>query len=240
MAEVTTPRIVVVTGASRGIGAACAAAFAAQGDVVVGLSRTSGSTPDGVEYVSCDLTDAEAVEGAFGEVIERHGRIDVLVANAGITRDQLAVRMSDEDFSAVVETNLVGTFRCARVALKRMIRQRSGAIVMVSSVGAFMGLPGQANYAASKAGIVGMARALAREVGSRSITVNVIAPGLIATEMTDVLGGERLDAMAAQVPLGRVGEAEEVAAAAVFLASPGAAYITGAVLSVDGGLGMGH
>ena len=156
MAEVTTPRIVVVTGASRGIGAACAAAFAAQGDVVVGLSRTSGSTPDGVEYVSCDLTDAEAVEGAFGEVIERHGRIDVLVANAGITRDQLAVRMSDEDFSAVVETNLVGTFRCARAALKRMIRQRSGAIVMVSSVGAFMGLPGQANYAASKAGIVGI------------------------------------------------------------------------------------
>jgi len=240
VAESDTQRIVVITGASRGIGAACASAFLANGDVVVGLSRSRGTTPTGAEFVTCDLTDPASVEDAFDEVTNRHGRIDVLVANAGITRDQLAIRMSDEDFSTVIDTNLLGTFRCARSALKRMIRQRSGSIIMVSSVGAFMGLPGQANYAASKAGLVGMARALAREVGSRSITVNVVAPGLIATEMTEVLGPERLEAMTTQVPLGRIGQAEEVASAAVFLASAGARYITGAVLSIDGGLGMGH
>ena len=240
MGDADGTRIVVVTGASRGIGAACAAAFLALGDVVVGLSRSRGDTPDGVEFLPCDLSEEGAVDAAIDEIVATHGRIDVMIANAGITRDQLAVRMSDEDFDAVITTNLLGTFRCARGVLKRMIRQRSGRIVMVSSIGAFLGLPGQANYAASKAGIVGMARALAREVGSRSITVNVLAPGLIATEMTEVLGDERLGAMEAQIPLGRIGRAEDVAAAAVFLASPGAAYITGAVLSVDGGLGMGH
>ena len=240
MAEHPEPRVVVVTGASRGIGAACAAAFLDQGDIVVALSRSHGGTPEGAEFIRCDLSEHGAVDHAIDEVVTRHGRIDVLVANAGITKDQLAVRMTDEDFDHVVTTNLLGTFRCARGALKRMIRQRSGRIIMVSSIGAFMGLPGQANYAASKAGIVGMARALAREVGTRSITVNVLAPGLIATEMTDVLGEERLATMVAQIPLGRIGHAQDVASAAVFLASPGASYITGAVLSIDGGLGMGH
>ena len=240
MDESPTSRVVIVTGASRGIGAACARAFVDLGDTVIGLSRTHGATPDGVEFLPCDLATPGDVDRALDEVATRHGRIDVLVANAGITRDQLAIRMSDEEFEEVVTTNLLGTFRCARGALKKMIRQRSGRIIMVSSVGAFMGLPGQANYAASKAGMVGMARALAREVGSRSITVNVLAPGLIATEMTDVLGEERLAAMVAQVPLARIGEADDVAAAAIFLASPAASYITGTVLCVDGGLGMGH
>ena len=234
-----SPRVVLVTGASRGIGAACAAAFADQGDTVIGLSRSYGEPHQGVEHRTLDVLNAQDVASTFDEIEATHGSIDVLVANAGITRDQLSIRMSDEEFSEVIEMNLTATFRVMRRALKRMVRQRSGRIIVVSSIGAFMGLPGQANYAASKAGLIGMARAMAREVASRSITINVIAPGLIATDMTSALGEDRLAAMATQVPAGRLGQPEEIAGTALFLASPSASYITGAIIAVDGGLGMG-
>ena len=232
-------RLVIVTGASRGIGAACARAFATQGDEVIGLSRSPGPNETGIEHMAVDLSDPGAVDAAFESIEAAHPSIDVVVANAGITRDQLSVRMSDEDFSAVIETNLTATFRVLRRSLKKMIRQRSGRIVVVSSIGAFMGLPGQANYAASKAGLVGMARAMAREVASRGITIHVVAPGMIETDMTTALGESRLTEVASQVPAGRLGKPEEIAAAVRFLASPEAAYITGAVLAIDGGLGMG-
>jgi 3-oxoacyl-[acyl-carrier protein] reductase len=234
----TPPRTILITGASRGIGAAAAASFIAQGDPVVNLSR-SPSPVSGVENHSCDLSDPASLESALDAVEAAHPTIDVVVANAGITRDQLSVRMSDEDFEAVIATNLTSTFRLLRRSLKKMIRQRSGRIVVVSSVGAYIGLPGQANYAASKAGLVGMARAMAREVASRGITINVIAPGMIATDMAEALGEERLGAVTSTIPAGRLGSAEEVAAGIVFLASPEASYVTGAVLAIDGGIGMG-
>ena len=235
----TEQRTVIVTGASRGIGAACAEAFVLQGDRVFGLSRTPGDAASGVEHRSVDLSSPEDLLAAMDAIEQETGSIDVVVANAGITRDQLSVRMSDEDFAEVIDVNLTSTFRVVRRSLKRMIRQRSGRIVVVSSIGAVMGLPGQANYAASKAGVIGMARAVAREVASRGITVNVVAPGLIETDMTTALGEDRLALLADQVPAGRLGTPEEVAAAVVFLASPTASYITGAILSIDGGLGMG-
>jgi 3-oxoacyl-[acyl-carrier protein] reductase len=232
-------RTVVITGASRGIGLAAARAFANLGDRVYGLSRSQGPTIDGVTYISVDLSDGAQIEAAFDRIDEETGRIDVVVANAGITKDQLTVRMSDDDFRIVIETNLVATFQVMRRSLKKMMRQRSGRIVCVSSIGAYIGLPGQANYAASKAGVIGMARAMAREVASRGVTVNVVAPGLIDTDMTSVLGEEKVEAMAAQIPAGRLGTADEVAGSIVFLASETAAYITGAILAVDGGMGMG-
>ncbi len=235
----TEQRTVIVTGASRGIGAACAEAFVLQGDRVFGLSRTPGDAASGVEHRSVDLSSPEDLLAAMDAIEQETGSIDVVVANAGITRDQLSVRMSDEDFAEVIDVNLTSTFRVVRRSLKRMIRQRSGRIVVVSSIGALMGLPGQANYAASKAGVIGMARAVAREVASRGITVNVVAPGLIETDMTTALGEDRLALLADQVPAGRLGTPEEVAAAVVFLASPTASYITGAILAIDGGLGMG-
>jgi len=232
-------RTVVVTGASRGIGLATARAFASLGDHVYGLARSSGPDVAGVTYLRVDLSEAEQIETAFDQIEAETGRLDVVVANAGITKDQLTVRMSDGDFREVIETNLVATFQVMRRAMKKMMRQRSGRIVVVSSIGAFVGLPGQANYAASKAGVIGMARAMAREVASRGVTVNVIAPGLIATDMASALGEDKVEAIASQIPAGRLGNADEVAGSIVFLASEPAAYITGAILAIDGGMGMG-
>ncbi|OEV12053.1 3-oxoacyl-[acyl-carrier-protein] reductase [Streptomyces nanshensis] len=237
-------RSVLVTGGNRGIGLAIARAFAAAGDAVAVTYRT-GEPPQeltdlGCLAVRCDITDPEQVERAYKEVEEKQGPVEVLVANAGVTRDQLLLRMSEEDFAAVLETNLTGTFRVVKRASKRMLRAHKGRIVLISSVVGLMGSAGQANYAASKAGLVGFARSLARELGSRNITCNVIAPGFVDTDMTQALSDEQRATIVEQVPLGRYAQPEEVAASVRFLASDEAAYITGAVVPVDGGLGMGH
>jgi 3-oxoacyl-[acyl-carrier protein] reductase len=232
-------RSVLVTGGNRGIGKAIAEAFVAEGDKVA-VTYRSGEPPQGVLAVKCDVTDPDAVEAAFAEVEEAHGPVEVLVANAGITRDTLLLRMSEDDWSAVIDTNLTGTFRVAKRAAKGMLRLRRGRIILISSVVGLLGSAGQVNYAASKAGLVGMARSLARELGSRSITTNVVAPGFVETEMTAVLPEEKQAEYRAQIPLQRYAGVDEVAAAVTWLASDGAAYITGAVIPVDGGLGMGH
>lgn len=232
-------RSVLVTGGNRGIGLATARAFAALGDQVA-VTYRSGEPPSGLLGVRCDVTDDAAVESAFAEVEAAHGPVEVLVANAGITRDTLLMRMSDEDFTAVLDTNLAGAFRVARRAAKGMLRQRRGRLVFVSSVVGLSGSAGQVNYAASKAGLVGLARSVARELGSRSITANVVAPGFVATDMTAALDDERRAEIVAQVPLGRYATADEVAGVITFLAGESAGYITGAVIPVDGGLGMGH
>lgn len=231
-------RVVLVTGGGRGIGLACARAFAAAGDRVAVTYRSA--PVEDLLSVKCDVTSTAEVEAAFDRVEAELGPAEVVVANAGVTRDQLLLRMSEEDFRAVVETNLTGAFRVAKRAAQRMLRLRRGRIVLISSVVGLSGSAGQANYAAAKAGMVGFARSLARELASRSVTVNVVAPGPVATDMTAALGEERQAELAASVPLGRFGTAEEVAATVRFLASPEAAYITGAVIPVDGGLGMGH
>ena len=235
----TTPRSVLVTGGNRGIGRAIAEAFLAQGDKVAVTTR-SGGAPEGALDVRCDVTDPAAVEAAFAAVEEAHGPVEVLVANAGITHDTLVLRMSEEAWGSVIDTNLTGSFRLAKRAAKGMLRLRRGRIIFISSVVGLLGSAGQVNYAASKAGLVGMARSLSRELGSRSITTNVVAPGFIDTDMTAVLSDEQKQGIRTQVPLGRYGDPTEIASAVTWLASDGAAYVTGAVIPVDGGLGMGH
>ena len=233
------PRSVLVTGGNRGIGRAIAEAFLAQGDKVAVTTR-SGGAPDGALDLRCDITDGDAVEAAFKAAEEAHGPVEVLVANAGITHDTLLLRMSDDDWASVIDTNLTGSFRLAKRASKGMLRLRRGRIIFISSVVGLLGSPGQVNYAASKAGLVGMARSIARELGSRSITANVVAPGYVETDMTAVLTDEQREAIKGQVPLARYAAPEEVASAVTWLAGDGAAYVTGAVIPVDGGLGMGH
>jgi 3-oxoacyl-[acyl-carrier protein] reductase len=230
---------VLVTGGNRGIGRAIAEGFLAQGDRVAVTTRNGGA-PDGALDLRCDITDADAVEAAFEAAEEAHGPVEVLVANAGITSDTLLLRMSEDDWASVIDTNLTGSFRLAKRASKGMLRLRRGRIIFISSVVGLLGSPGQVNYAASKAGLVGMARSIARELGSRSITANVVAPGYVETDMTAVLSDEQSAAVRAQVPLGRYAAPAEVAAAVTWLAGDGAAYVTGAVIPVDGGLGMGH
>jgi 3-oxoacyl-[acyl-carrier protein] reductase len=232
-------RSVLVTGGNRGIGLGIATAFAAQGDKVAVTHRGSGA-PDGLLGVRCDITDADQVDAAFTEVENAHGPVEVLVANAGITDDTLLMRMSEEQFTRVIDANLTGAFRVVKRATRNMLRARFGRIVFISSVVGLMGSPGQVNYAASKAGMIGMARSISRELGSRNITANVVAPGFVATDMTDALSDDRKKDILGQIPLGRYASVAEVAAAVTFLASDGGAYITGAVLPVDGGLGMGH
>ena len=231
-------RSVLVTGGNRGIGLAIARAFAATGDKVAITHRGSGA-PEGLFGVTCDVTDAAAVDAAFTAAEAQHGPIEVLVANAGITDDTLLLRMSEESFTRVLDTNLTGAYRVAKRAAPAMLRARRGRMIFVSSVVAFAGSPGQANYGASKAGMLGLARAIARELGSRSITANVIAPGFIDTDMTAAVSEARKAEILGGVPLGRYGTVDEVAGTAVFLASDAAAYINGAVVPVDGGVGMG-
>jgi 3-oxoacyl-[acyl-carrier protein] reductase len=232
-------RSVLVTGGNRGIGRAIAEAFLANGDKVAVTTR-SGGAPDGALDVRCDIPDAAAVEEAFSQIEAAHGPVEVLVANAGVTKDTLILRMSEEDWSSVIDTNLTGSFRLAKRAAKGMLRLRRGRIIFISSVVGLLGSAGQANYAASKAGLVGMARSLARELGSRSITANVVAPGFVETDMTAVLTDDQKSTIKTQVPLGRYASPDEIAAAVTWLAGDGAAYVTGAVIPVDGGLGMGH
>jgi 3-oxoacyl-(acyl-carrier-protein) reductase len=232
-------RSVLVTGGNRGIGLAVARTFAAQGDKVAVTHRASGA-PDGLFGVRCDVTDATAVDTAFAEVEAHQGPVEVLVSNAGVTDDALLLRMKEEQFTRVLDANLTGAYRVARRAAAKMLRARRGRMIFVSSMVALTGSAGQVNYAASKAGLIGLARSLARELGSRGITANVVTPGFIETDMTAQLPEERRKEILAEVPLGRYGTVEEVAGVVAFLASDAGAYVTGAVLSVDGGLGMGH
>ena len=233
-------RNVLVTGGNRGIGLCIARAFADAGDQVV-ITHRSGEPPEGLQGVLCDVTDTASVDAAFAKAEELlGGPVEVLVANAGITADQLLMRMSDEEFDSVIDTNLAGAFRCARRASKGMIRLRRGRMVFISSVVGLYGSPGQANYAASKSALVGLARSISRELGGRGITANVVAPGFIETDMTAELPEDRKKAYQASIPAGRFAHPEEVAAAVRFVASDDAAYITGAVIPVDGGLGMGN
>jgi 3-oxoacyl-[acyl-carrier protein] reductase len=240
-------KVALVTGASRGIGRAIAARLAGQGATVVAAARGDNAkacaeelTAAGrrAEAITLDVTDAAAVEAAPGDIVKRLGRLDIVVSNAGITRDQLLMRMKREDWDAVIATNLTASFLLAQAAMRPMLKQKGGRIIVISSVVGQSGNPGQANYAASKAGLIGFAKALAREVASRSITVNVVAPGMIETEMTRAIAEKAQVDWASQIPLGRLGTVDEVAAAVSFLASDEASYITGHVLAVNGGMYM--
>jgi len=232
-------RTVLVTGGNRGIGRDIALAFAKQGDRVAVTHRGSGG-PDGVLAVACDITDAAAVDAAFTTVEAELGPVEVLVANAGVTDDTLLMRMSEDQFTRVVDTNLAGAWRCAKRASMKMLRARWGRMIFISSVVGLYGSAGQANYAASKAGLIGLARSITRELGSRNITANVVAPGFIQTDMTAALGEQRQAEILAAIPAGRFAATEEVAAVVTWLASDAASYVNGAVIPVDGGLGMGH
>jgi 3-oxoacyl-[acyl-carrier protein] reductase len=236
---VTTPRTVLVTGGNRGIGRAIAAEFVAQGHRVAVTAR-SGEGPDGALTVRADVTDGASLDAAFAEVEKELGPVEVVVANAGITRDTLVLRMSDEDFDTVVDTNLGGAFRVVKRASKGMLKARFGRVILISSIVGLYGSPGQVNYASSKAALVGMARSLTRELGARGITANVVAPGFIESDMTAELPADQQAEYIKTVPAGRPGRAEEVAKAVAWLASDDAGYISGAVIPVDGGRGMGH
>jgi 3-oxoacyl-[acyl-carrier protein] reductase len=232
-------RTVLVTGGNRGIGLAIAEAFAKQGDRVAITHRGSGA-PAGVFGVTCDVTDPAAVDAAFAAVEAELGPVEVLVANAGITDDTLLMRMSEEQFSRVLETNLTGAWRCAKRATTKMVRARWGRMIFISSVVGLSGGAGQVNYAASKAGLVGIARSITREIGTRNVTANVVAPGFIATDMTSALPEARREEILKSIPAGRLADPEEVASVVTWLASDSAGYVSGAVIPVDGGLGMGH
>ena len=232
-------RVVLITGGSKGIGLACAQHFAKLGDKVAITYNSTKPTGD-FFAVKCDVTSQEQVDAAFAEVEAKLGPVQILVSNAGITKDLLLLRMSEVDFASVVDANLTGAFRVCKRATQSMLRARSGRIILMSSVVGLLGSAGQANYAASKAGLIGFARSLARELGSRTITVNVVAPGPVETDMTNALTQEQRDNMLGAVPLGRMATPQEIAGVVAFLASQDAAYITGAVIPVDGGLGMGH
>jgi 3-oxoacyl-[acyl-carrier protein] reductase len=235
----TQSRSVLVTGGNRGIGLAIARELAAAGDAVA-VTYRSGEPPEGLFGVRCDVTSWTDVDAAFAKVEAEQGPAEVVVANAGVTKDTLLALMSEDDFNSVLDTNLTGAFRVAKRAVRGMMRMRRGRIILISSVVGLLGSGGQANYAASKAGLVGLARSLARELGSRNITANVIAPGFVDTDMTAALGDERQAEIRQQIPLGRIATAEEIAKVVRFMAGDDAAYITGAVIPVDGGLGMGH
>jgi 3-oxoacyl-[acyl-carrier protein] reductase len=235
----STQRTVLVTGGNRGIGFAIAEEFLAQGHRVAVTAR-SGSGPEGALTVTADVTDAASLDAAYTEVEAAYGPVEVVVANAGITRDTLLLRMSDDDFQSVVDTNLTGAFRTVKRAAKGMLKARFGRVILISSVVGLYGSPGQINYSSSKAALVGMARSLTRELGSRGITANVVAPGFIETDMTAALPEDQQKAYRDSIPAGRFASPREVARVVAWIASDDSAYISGAVIPVDGGLGMGH
>jgi 3-oxoacyl-[acyl-carrier protein] reductase len=239
MMSEATGRVVLITGGSRGIGLATAQRFAALGDRVA-VTYNSSPPPEGFFAVKCDVTSSADVDDAFKAVEQHFGPVEILVSNAGMTKDMLLLRMSEDDFTQVVDANLTAAYRVAKRAAQGMLKARKGRIIFVSSVVGLLGSAGQANYSASKSGLVGLARSIARELGSRSITANVVAPGPVATDMLAALSEDRREALTAAVPLGRLASPDEIAGTITFLASADAAFITGAIIPVDGGLGMGH